>query len=188
MMSLFLTERHWLLNIGFSWRISGKAPFQTWKWPFCSHKMFIPFPDALLKYHPVEDRLWKYVPICPNIVPPSYMERPRYFLCSQHCVFPCTQSWGPPRGHLFPCSPEINRFVPVPQINILMFYVPCSLKSHLSPCSPQVQSFVPLFPWNKLPCSHVPQNPWKDLATTDEKEKVSWTKVKTFLNWNHYWW
>ena len=66
-------------------------------WPFCEEfrskplstrayyaftdiSCSIPFrPDGLLKYNPVRvfDRLWKYNPVCPNSVPPSYRESSR---------------------------------------------------------------------------------------------------------------
>ena len=52
-------------------------------------------------------------------------------------------------GYLFPCSPEINRFVPLfPKIKILISYVLCSLFPK--------NAFVPLFPSFLVLCSLVP--------------------------------
>ena len=59
------------------------------------------------------------------------------------------------RDYLFPCSPEINRFVPLlPKTKILISYVPCFPKIAFAPlfpsfsdiCYPEINVFVPLFP------------------------------------------
>ena len=52
-----------------------------------------------------------------------------------------------PEGYLFPCSAEINRFLPLfPKIKTVIFYVPCFPKLHMFLCSPDAETFVPCTP------------------------------------------
>ena len=65
-------------------------------------------------------------------------------------------------GYPFPCSPEINRFVPLfPKIKIFISYVPCSPKLPLFPCSPH---FKPLFSSSPEINALVPHDPRKPLG------------------------
>ena len=75
------------------------------------------------------------------------------------CSFPFNEAL--PGGYLFPCSPEINRFVPLfPKIKILISYVPSSPKMPLFLCS---LHFKPLFLCSPEINAIVPENPWEGL-------------------------
>ena len=67
--------------------------------------------------------------------------------CSVFRIMRCSQRGG----YLFPCSPEINRFVPLhAKIKILISW--CLFPSFLDLCSAEIKALI-----------HIPQNPWEGL-------------------------